>query len=189
MGILLLSTGCAIHVSSSPPDKSEAEIAREEREAELKEDQQRREELARRQKEQDDAARARWEDHEKEVERDRQAEEDAREARRQAWEQRQAEAKAAAESTGPDEGSLAYEWADANCKLSQPPSHYVKHCDPVCWEEEVMQCPVYTCSKKPPKTGWVELANQRVCSAARGTTNRRARAIGESGYPRPQGGR
>lgn len=89
----------------------------------------------------------------------------------------------------PDEGYLAYEWASKNCKFSQDASHYVQHCDPVCWVEEVVQCPKFTCSAKPPTKGWVELANRRACTAASGTTNRRARGVGENGFPPPQGPR
>jgi hypothetical protein len=89
----------------------------------------------------------------------------------------------------PDEAYLAYEWASKNCRFSQEDPHYVMHCDPICWRETVTQCPVFTCTAKPPTKGWVELANQRACSASRGTTNRRARAIGEHGFPPPQGPR
>lgn len=92
-------------------------------------------------------------------------------------------------STEADEATPAYDWATKNCQLSQEDPHYVMHCDPICWRETVIQCPVFTCAMQPPTKGWVELANQRACSASRGTTNRRARAIGEHGFPPAQGPR
>jgi hypothetical protein len=118
-------------------------------------------------------------------------------AAREADERATAAAKAAAEPeaeprpdperASEDEGYMAYQWAEKSCKLSQDDPHYVRHCNPICWDEEVIPCPVFTCTAKPPTAGWVELANQRACTASRGTTSRKARRIGEGGFPPPQG--
>jgi hypothetical protein len=75
-------------------------------------------------------------------------------------------------------------WLESHCQLSQPEAHYVMHCDPICWRETILPCPEYHCDARPPQPGWVGSANARVCAAAHGTTNRRARAIGEHGFPK-----
>jgi hypothetical protein len=72
-------------------------------------------------------------------------------------------AKLQARRDAPPEPDPIREWVDAHCKLEQPPARYVMRCEPVCWQEQIIPCPEYKCSGKPPQSNWVELANKHAC--------------------------
>lgn len=75
------------------------------------------------------------------------------------------------------------QWLKKHCQLQLPPATHVMHCDPLCWRETIQPCPEYRCTAKPPDPSWLTNANAAACATARGSTTRRARAVGEDRPP------